>query len=70
MLQHQNEEAEKYFAAREKGDFDIAGVVAGEAVDLIADIPPAGEIVDRMVNEATTLLTTASNRYRIAAQQS
>jgi hypothetical protein len=45
-------------------------VVAGEAVDLIADIPPAGEIVDRMLNEATTLLTTASNRYRIAAQQS
>ena len=70
LLHHQNEEAKEYSEAREKGDFDVAGVVAGEAVDLIADIPPAGEIVDRMVNEATTLLTTASNRYRIAAQQS
>ena len=70
LLHHQNEEAKEYSAAREKGDFDIAGVVGGEAVDLIADIPPAGEIVDRMVNEATTLLSSASNRYRIVAQQS
>ena len=68
LLHHQNEEAKEYSAAREKGDFDIAGVVAGEAVDLIADIPPAGEIVNRMVNEATTLLSSASNRYRITAQ--
>jgi nitronate monooxygenase len=66
LLQHQNDEAEKYFDARQKGDFDIAGVIAGEAVDLIADIPPAAEIVDRMVNQATALLSSASNRYRIA----
>jgi len=66
LLQHQNEEAEKYSEAREEGDFDIAGVIAGEAVDLIADIPPAAEIVDRMVNEATILLSSASNRFRIA----
>jgi nitronate monooxygenase len=58
LLQHQNEEAEKYSEAREKGDFDIAGVIAGEAVDLIADIPRAAEIVDRMVNEAVVLLQT------------
>jgi len=68
LLQHQNEEAIRYSEAREKGQFDIAAVIAGEAVDLIADIPPAGEIVDRMVNEATTLLSTASNRYRVTAQ--
>jgi nitronate monooxygenase len=66
LLQHQYEESEKYSEAREKGDFDIAGVIAGEAVDLIADIPPADEIVDRLVNEATVLLSRASNRYRIA----
>jgi nitronate monooxygenase len=66
LLQHQNDEAEKYFDARQKGDFDIAGVIAGEAVDLIADIPPAAEIVDRMMNQATALLSSASNRYRIA----
>jgi nitronate monooxygenase len=66
LLQHQNQEAENYSEAREKGDFDIAGVIAGEAVDLIADIPPAAEIVDRVVNQATVLLTNDSNRYQIA----
>jgi hypothetical protein len=38
-----------YAAARTKGDFDTAAVIAGEAVDLITDIPPASEIVQRMV---------------------
>jgi nitronate monooxygenase len=66
LLQHQNEEAEGYSEARKKRDFDIAGVLAGEAVDLIVDIPPAAEIVDRMVNEATIILSSASSRYRIA----
>lgn len=65
LLQHQHEELAKYSEAREKGDFDIAGVIAGEAVDLIADILPAAEIVDRMVKEASVLLSSASNRYRI-----
>jgi nitronate monooxygenase len=35
----------EYAAARERGDFDIAGVIAGEAWALIEDIPQAGEIV-------------------------
>jgi nitronate monooxygenase len=41
LLQHQDEEADRYAAARAKGDFDTAAVIAGEAVDLITDIPPA-----------------------------
>jgi hypothetical protein len=32
---------------------------------LIADIPPAAEIVERMVTTATTLLVGASNKYKI-----
>jgi nitronate monooxygenase len=68
LLQHQNEEAAKYSEAREKGDFDIAAVIAGEAVDLVDDIPPASEIVERMAKEATALLSNATNRYRIALQ--
>lgn len=68
LLQHQNEEAIHFSEAREKGNFDIAAVIAGEAVDLIADIPSAAEIVDRMANEADTLLSSASNRYRVTAQ--
>jgi len=69
LLQHQDEEADRYAAARAKGDFDTAAVIAGEAVDLITDIPPASEIVRRMVAEATGLLSGASNRYRVLQQR-
>jgi hypothetical protein len=40
-------------------------VIAGEGVDMIADIPPAREVVDRMVRQASALLA-GSNRYRVA----
>jgi nitronate monooxygenase len=45
-----------YTVARERGDFDIAGVIAGEACALIHDIPQAGEIVTRIISEAERLL--------------
>src|SRR5262249_25096221 len=63
-LMQQPDEAARYAKAREPGDFDPAAVIAGEAVDLIGDIPPAAEIVERMTKEASTLLAGASNRYR------
>lgn len=65
LLQNQADEAARYDKAREQGDFDTAAVIAGEAVDMISDIPPAGEVVDRMVTEASALLA-GSNRYRVA----
>ena len=49
-----------YAAAQERGDFDMAGVIAGEACALIHDIPPAAEIVERTVAEAERLLKDAS----------
>jgi len=52
----------EYAAARERGDFDIAGVIAGEACGLIHDIPPAGEIVERIVREAEQLLRRWSGK--------
>jgi nitronate monooxygenase len=67
LLQHQAEEAARYDKARATGDFDTAAVIAGEGVDMIADIPPAAEAVERMVKEATALLAGASNRYRVSA---
>ncbi|MCW5746825.1 MAG: nitronate monooxygenase [Alphaproteobacteria bacterium] len=67
LLQHQAAEAARYDKARAAGDFDTAAVIAGEAVDLVADIPPAGEVVGRMVREAGNLLAGASNRYRVGA---
>jgi nitronate monooxygenase len=48
--------ARDYAAARERGDFDVAGVIAGEACALIHDIPPAADIVERMIAEAQRLL--------------
>jgi nitronate monooxygenase len=65
LLQRQAEEAARYDTARAAGDFDTAAVIAGEAVDLIADVPPAGEIVERVATEAEALLVRASNRYQI-----
>jgi nitronate monooxygenase len=46
-----------YAEARTRGDFDVAGVIAGEACALIHDIPPAAEIVTRIVAAAERLLT-------------
>ena len=45
-----------YAAARDRGDFDVAAVIAGEASALIDDIPPAREIVERIVAEAERLM--------------
>jgi len=56
LLQHIEEEAARYAAAREAGDFDVAAVIAGEAVDLIDDVLPAAIIVERVVSEATRLI--------------
>jgi nitronate monooxygenase len=58
LLQRQAEEAARYDAAR----------AAGDAVDLISDIPPASEIVERVATEAEALLVRASNRYQITRQ--
>lgn len=53
--------AAEYAAAREAGNFDIAGVFAGEAVGLIHDIPNAGEIVERITLEAEQILSGRRN---------
>jgi nitronate monooxygenase len=46
----------EYAAAREHGDFNVAGVIAGESCALIHDIPPAREIVERVTAEAERLI--------------
>ncbi len=56
-LEAQAEEVGRdYAAARDRGDFDVAAVIAGEACGLIHDIPTAGEIVRRIVADAERLL--------------
>ncbi|MGY4514424.1 NAD(P)H-dependent flavin oxidoreductase [Bradyrhizobium sp. USDA 3650] len=50
-----------YAAAKAAGNFDIAAVIAGEAVGLIHDIPPAAEIVGRIAAEAERHLAGRRN---------
>jgi nitronate monooxygenase len=50
------DERERYRAAAAVGDVSSAVVWASEAIDLIRDLPPAGEIVERMISEAGAAL--------------
>jgi nitronate monooxygenase len=50
------EERERYAAADGAGDVSRAVVWASEAIDLIRDLPPAAEIVQRMVSAAGAAL--------------
>ncbi len=61
LMQNVQTVAAEYAAARAAGNFDIAAVIAGEAVGLIHDIPPAAEIVDRIVTEADQILSGRRN---------
>jgi len=69
LLQHQDEEAARYAKARAANDFDTAAVIAGEAVDLIADIPTAAEVIGRIVTQAASLLAGASNSCVVVEQR-
>jgi nitronate monooxygenase len=62
LAEQQETAAAEYSAAQDRGDFDIAAVIAGEACSLIHDIPPANEIVARVVAEAETRLRQAAGR--------
>ena len=62
LLRHQEEESAKYADARRENNFDIAAVIAGESSGLIRDITTARDIIERIVSEASSLLTTASRQ--------
>jgi nitronate monooxygenase len=61
LLQNVKAVAAEYAAAKAAGNFDIAAVIAGEAVGLIHDIPKAGEIVERVTLEAEQILQGRRN---------
>ncbi|HVX74950.1 MAG TPA: nitronate monooxygenase [Bradyrhizobium sp.] len=61
LLQNIDAVAAEYAAAREAGNFDVAAVIVGEAVAQIHDIPPAAEIVERIVTEAEQILQGRRN---------
>jgi hypothetical protein len=48
-------------------------VIGGEAIDVIADVPPAGIIIERVVSEASRMLvavaaTTAPAKWSACSQ--
>jgi nitronate monooxygenase len=45
-------------AAERDADYDISNTTVGEAIGLIEDIPPAGELVERLAAEAEARLTS------------
>lgn len=51
------EEREKVEAADRSGDYDVSNVTVGEAIGLVQDLPPAGELVARLAAEAEARLT-------------
>jgi nitronate monooxygenase len=61
LLQNMSAVSAEYAAAKAARNFDVAGVFAGEAVGLIHDIPPAGEIIERIVTEAEQILLGQRN---------
>src|SRR5437868_3628183 len=61
LLQNVKAVAAEYAAAKAAGNFEVAAVIAGEAVRLIHDIPPAAEIIDRIVTEANQIFRGWSN---------
>lgn len=50
-------EAPRYKDAAQRGDADTMVMFAGEAVDFIHDVPPAADILTRIVGEAEALLS-------------
>jgi nitronate monooxygenase len=66
LLQNSGAVVAEYAAAQAAGNFDIAAVIAGEAVGLIDDIPPAAEIVERMIAEAARMLDGQRNSFAVA----
>jgi nitronate monooxygenase len=63
LMQRADQIAADYAAAKAAGNFDVAAVFAGESAGLVHDIPPAAEIVDRIVTEADQILSGRRNSF-------
>jgi nitronate monooxygenase len=55
-LQTQQKEAEARYLSGGSNDFDQRVVWAGESVDLVRDIPSARDVIERIVDEAASVL--------------
>ena len=57
-------------AASRVGDYDIANVTVGESIGMIHDLPHAGDVVRRVVDEAVERLAAGAASCRIPARAS
>ena len=64
LLHRVDEVAAEFAAARNAGNYDVLPVIAGEAAGLVHDIPSAAAVLQRVVDQAATLLTTAVARVQ------
>ena len=60
---------ERFFAAQRDGDTGMAVTFAGEGLDLIADRPAAGALVERMVADAVDTILAAPDRHLRVADE-
>lgn len=54
------EERKAVEAADQSGDYDRSNVTVGEAIGLVRDLPPAGELVERLAADAEARLTSVT----------
>ncbi len=63
-LQAGRADAEKSYLATRADDFSARVVWAGEGVDLVKDVPSAGELIERIVDDAASVLARGAKLVR------
>jgi nitronate monooxygenase len=64
QLQAERADAEKSYLATKADDFSARVIWAGEGVDLVKDLPSAAELIERIIDEAASVLTRATALVR------
>ena len=64
QLQAERADAEKGYLATKPDDFSARVVWAGEGVDLVKDVPSAAELIERIVDEAASVLANGAKIVR------
>jgi nitronate monooxygenase len=66
LLQAERTDAEKAYLATKPDDFSARVIWAGEGVDLVKDVPSAVELIERIVDEAASVLARGARMVRPA----
>src|SRR4030095_2091733 len=66
LLQAERTDVEKGYLATKPDDFSARVIWAGEGVDLVKDVPSAVELIERIVDEAASVLARGARMVRPA----